>query len=191
MPLPVLGFMPAHPRIRGEHAHLTIYETTIDGSSPHTRGAPGEPLSPALDGRLIPAYAGSTQCVYWKFYTPPAHPRIRGEHAPPSISTNIDPGSSPHTRGARVPSRLEIQQGRLIPAYAGSTRKWSGLITLTAAHPRIRGEHVSTLRTPILMRRLIPAYAGSTSSTSPACTPLSAHPRIRGEHACQRRRLGR
>ena len=70
----------------------------------------------------------------------------------------------------------------LIPAYAGSTYADDVVDLVTAAHPRLRGEHLSGRRMILLLwgsspltrgalkgkgkdaggDRLIPAYAGST-----------------------------
>ena len=49
-----------HPRIRGEHLAWHRLGCAGDGSSPHTRGAPGLGGQPARRIRIIPAYAGST-----------------------------------------------------------------------------------------------------------------------------------
>ena len=116
---------------------------------------------------IIPAYAGSTIVAD----TP------QGAQA----------GSSPHTRGARLPGwRLPI----------GSRD-----------HPRIRGEHVRGALGGAVAYGIIPAYAGSTTISrlmirplrgSPphtrgarmarrrACATWRDHPRIRGEHRASR-----
>ena len=52
---------PDHPRIRGEHETAPNDYATSVGSSPHTRGARSSPPRKAVRGRIIPAYAGSTQ----------------------------------------------------------------------------------------------------------------------------------
>mgnify|MGYP000945596005 CR=1 FL=1 len=154
------------------------------GSSPHTRGA--HLLTPAVYIGLwiIPAYAGSTQirrillsllkgssphtrgALYYQMeqeQTLRDHPRIRGEHQPGDIRPR--------------------QDGRIIPAYAGSTGTdinnetyWAGSSPHTRGarvehhvrrwpprdHPRIRGEHFVLQRVDKLSNRIIPAYAGST-----------------------------
>ena len=71
---------PDHPRIRGEHIRVGFV-------------APG----------IIPAYAGST--VIMHVYPPVSrdHPRIRGEHVRVPTVRAAHVGSSPHTRGARLP----------------------------------------------------------------------------------------
>ena len=94
------------------------------GSSPHTRGA----LSFEFDGirwvRIIPAYAGSTSTPPDGTVLDPDHPRIRGEHVVVVESDGRGQGSSPHTRGARLPAAGPTRRTGIIPAYAGSTRGW-------------------------------------------------------------------
>ena len=111
-------------------------------------------------------------------------------------------GSSPHTRGALGPAPRALQRERIIPAYAGSTRRGRGRRRGRRDHPRIRGEH-SKLGRPGRLRlgssphtrgapavssggagatRIIPAYAGSTSGSTPRPRTRPDHPRIRGEH---------
>ena len=58
-------------------------------------------MHPASEGRIIPAYAGST-------LEPDCNPRCAH-------------GSSPHTRGAPAEASGEDRDDRIIPAYAGST----------------------------------------------------------------------
>ena len=111
-------------------------------------------------------------------------------------------GSSPHTRGARLRPLGARSPGRIIPAYAGSTRHPDRGLRRSADHPRIRGEHfpgrvtfqveggssphTRGAREPAPQRgarvRIIPAYAGSTSIYQLRQTSKPDHPRIRGEH---------
>ena len=91
---------------------------------------------------------------------------------------------------------------RLIPAYAGSTRRALPAWVACGAHPRLRGEHlalpcllVGLIGSSPLTRGarvayqasnaspgLIPAYAGSTLVGDFYALRLGAHPRLRGEH---------
>ena len=95
-------------------------------------------------------------------------------------------GSSPLTRGARLPCLLVPVELGIIPAYAGSTPAMSPCPRRTWDHPRLRGEHsfpekVTTVRTgssPLTrgarsgphcsqdLSGIIPAYAGSTKAPS-------------------------
>ena len=112
-----------HPRIRGEHRLAELREGPRGGSSPHTRGARMDELINGLTGRIIPAYAGSTvdrrHCCSGTW----DHPRIRGEHILVTSLQCLLYGSSPHTRGALVAYHQSPKRARIIPAYAGSTRR--------------------------------------------------------------------
>ncbi len=90
---------------------------------PRIRGEHHNTLITCLSsGRIIPAYAGST--------------KYKGE-----FMYKVK-GSSPHTRGARLPHlcrKCELRD-----------------------HPRIRGEHSSNVMKRNPQFGIIPAYAGST-----------------------------
>ena len=171
-----------HPRIRGEHCPRGAGPVGVDGSSPHTRGAPSSSHTFVPHSGIIPAYAGSTSCAWGVSHFLADHPRIRGEHARVDELVAETLGSSPHTRGARSIStslKLEI-----------------------ADHPRIRGEHqmtsagrsVSSGSSPHTrgarsapgnaeaQSRIIPAYAGSTGLCNLGPEAAPDHPRIRGEY---------
>ena len=130
-----------HPRIRGEHWIVPSSSMCRLGSSPHTRGALPESETRPPESRIIPAYAGSTILIAAAVPGAPDHPRIRGEHGSPPLSTTGIVGSSPHTRGAHWHHATPSAAFGIIPAYAGSTRRLSGRRRGPADHPRIRGEH--------------------------------------------------
>ena len=153
-------------------------------------------------GGIIPAYAGSTLFEDEFVEDKRDHPRIRGEHSAASPSTSKAAGSSPHTRGAQSTVNAMTSGGRIIPAYAGSTRTSSLMMDESADHPRIRGEHEG-LRAGVLgflgssphtrgapsarniaigSTGIIPAYAGSTTARRASPSVSTDHPRIRGEH---------
>ena len=173
---------PDHPRIRGEHTTVSIAKGEAGGSSPHTRGAQSNWSQRAQCTGIIPAYAGSTSLARGGFGRPADHPRIRGEHASVDYRDRLMTGSSPHTRGALVDGLLQVPEGRIIPAYAGSTVKiWSTPSTNAGSSPHTRGARQRGARC-YQERRIIPAYAGSTVEPSEMLTAQKDHPRIRGEH---------
>ena len=169
-----------HPRIRGEHMSPQALPPRVMGSSPHTRGALFVGDTARKLRRIIPAYAGSTEC---QIMSAGDHPRIRGEHSVSWLQSSLHWGSSPHTRGAPGRSSPKRPRWRIIPAYAGSTSGRRGMERHGRDHPRIRGEHLmrpwpnttkagSSPHTrgalpghdPTADRsRIIPAYAGSTT----------------------------
>ena len=176
------GISRDHPRIRGEHLGYDRQEHVAEGSSPHTRGAPGGIGAAGPHARIIPAYAGSTRSDP---RGPPAgedHPRIRGEHRPVFLSASQARGSSPHTRGALGAAAVGGRLPRIIPAYAGSTVPCSSRSRSRRDHPRIRGEHPPPEDLLQYNNGIIPAYAGSTGSPASSGRGSGDHPRIRGEH---------
>ena len=172
------------------------------GSSPHTRGALGAFVGSVSVEGIIPAYAGSTFPYTLTVLALGDHPRIRGERILVHVPSATPIGSSPHTRGARSAPASHTNSARIIPAYAGSTRRESLRRHDSADHPRIRGEHGrrvapradgvgssphtrgarGTSRSRPTPRRIIPAYAGSTMPAPSSPSSERDHPRIRGEH---------
>ena len=149
-----------HPRIRGEHVSNSDDGTMPYGSSPHTRGAPFIDGADQVLAGIIPAYAGSTYRRCRRRRRGRDHPRIRGEHESQVYPVGVNVGSSPHTRGARLPIFKFSPRTGIIPAYAGSTSKSSPQTPPGKDHPRIRGEH--------------------TWSSSPFETPGGSSPHTRG-----------
>ena len=138
----------AHPRSRGENPGLTAPMVNSVGSSPLTRGKPIPGAPGCAPGWLIPAHAGKTPRRAGRVDQRRAHPRSRGENRPSRTSRPTRPGSSPLTRGKhRYPGRRE-HDSRLIPAHAGKTRMRVPELVVCQAHPRSRGENMSTAQVP-------------------------------------------
>ena len=78
-----------HPRIRGEHSGGGYARQPIEGSSPHTRGAPRSALASPMPRGIIPAYAGSTTAETVATRLHRDHPRIRGEHFGAGLSVTV------------------------------------------------------------------------------------------------------
>ena len=117
-------------------------------------------------------------------------------------------GSSPLTRGTRLPHRSLFLCLRFIPAHAGNTARDIGRGRGLAVHPRSRGEHSSSRSnmrsssgsSPLTRGtrsgggarfdepRFIPAHAGNTTHRRGWPKDHAVHPRSRGEHAARRRR---
>ena len=160
----------------------TAWTSSRRGSSPHTRGAQGQPPRHGQSPGIIPAYAGSTSAGALIQGTAGDHPRIRGEHADGALTQMSIGGSSPHTRGARGPGAGDAEPGGIIPAYAGSTHGSSTRAAGSPDHPRIRGEHRRTPDRRVAAGGSSPHTRGARFSRRWAWRRKADHPRIRGEH---------
>lgn len=110
-----------HPRIHREDDCRCARGLQPYGSSPRIRGAPVCPAGPREDGRIIPAYTGSTSRSSTSGKTTTDHLRIHGEHWSYLGQPAVLEGSSLHTRGALRHHAQRPAVLRITPAYTGST----------------------------------------------------------------------
>ena len=191
-----------HPRLRGENVRALAFVVPIVGSSPLTRGKRGLHRVPHDHRGFIPAHAGKTQWSPLRMGVAWAHPRSRRENLKQSTGAIEAVGSSPLTRGKRVPPGSARGRSGLIPAHAGKTRTWSRWTRSGRVHPHSRGENVHTMVCPPCWRGssplargkpslrrpssrshgLIPTHAGKTSHNPAHRSASTAHPRSRGEN---------
>ena len=191
-----------HPRVCGEHYASQARKWAFMGSSPRMRGAHKSVILPVQPTRIIPAYAGSTRSSWRHRRQAEDHPRVCGEHVLEAHVDGVRLGSSPRMRGALQTKIEDLQIGRIIPAYAGSTQPGHQDTGHHEDHPRVCGEHgCGRLRVrhhrgssprmrgapipygyDVLPSRIIPAYAGSTDNLSAIAQRFGDHPRVCGEH---------
>ena len=132
----------AHPRSRGENAGNIGSDAGTSGSSPLTRGKPGNWGVGGKAAGLIPAHAGKTTQTPGSPCRRGAHPRSRGENIKAAAAVVAEWGSSPLTRGKPYWPAWVVRMRRLIPAHAGKTLYRAGHQHPARAHPRSRGENV-------------------------------------------------
>ena len=132
-----------HPRGCGEHTPRRDQPFTPEGSSPRMRGALGCLTRPRASARIIPADAGSTFMISSCLPRNGDHPRGCGEHKFHRSLCEYPMGSSPRMRGAQVYGANGHGNVRIIPADAGSTKKYSPMFAMDEDHPRGCGEHPS------------------------------------------------
>ena len=192
----------AHPRSRGENAVTVADPLPRRGSSPLTRGKRRTGLPEGRRLGLIPAHAGKTRFASRAHCFWAAHPRSRGENEGSACGPDLLEGSSPLTRGKRVPGCEVLRDAGLIPAHAGKTPSRAPRPHGGWAHPRSRGENAAIAamtrkiggsspltrgkRSRAISRQsrrgLIPAHAGKTNGPAPPPGRGRAHPRSRGEN---------
>ena len=150
--------------MRGEHRLASIPSALMRGSSPHARGARARPVYEGLVPGIIPACAGSTCLSCSIAGTSRDHPRMRGEHSALLTVYVYVVGSSPHARGALVDGLASLPSQGIIPACAGSTRRFHCARRRCRDHPRMRGEHACSL---------LPSDFGAGSSPHARGAPMS------------------
>ena len=96
-----LGFVPVHPRVRGDHHPGHTSASAPGGSSPRSRGPPDPAGAEARNDRFIPAFAGTTFGGDHRRRNSPVHPRVRGDHGKVLDVSPTAVGSSPRSRGPR------------------------------------------------------------------------------------------
>ncbi len=191
-----------HPRVGGEHSIADGVVIHDFGSSPRGRGTRRDAHCHPQAGRVIPAWAGNTMIAHFSAQRPTGHPRVGGEHYLKFTHLHLLFGSSPRGRGTLSSQAVWIGFRRVIPAWAGNTRRQLHRPWRSTGHPRVGGEHTdkgvasisyagSSPRgrgTPVDdtgqvgKQRVIPAWAGNTGLRATFPTAASGHPRVGGEH---------
>ena len=134
-----------HPRVCGEHEIAALAACPRLGSSPRMRGTPRHDINPKEANGIIPAYAGNT-CPRpsWR----PSngdHPRVCGEHWINARRNVKIMGSSPRMRGTLADDGEPCFTPGIIPAYAGNTGSRSTMPPTFWDHPRVCGEHQTSM----------------------------------------------
>ena len=175
-----------HPRVGGEHLWRRSTTGVGSGSSPRGRGTRRPPFSRWWAARVIPAWAGNTGLRVGVIGLETGHPRVGGEHGPQRPTDDPHLGSSPRGRGTRCSILPVPTIHRVIPAWAGNTRATVRPVMIEPGHPRVGGEHISSVMSSLFMpgssprgrgthvaklaelrpRRVIPAWAGNTPIAS-------------------------
>ena len=151
---------------------------------------------------IIPAYAGNTLMLTRCRQCSRDHPRVCGEHLATATFAERAPGSSPRMRGTPDYVFMHCRDIGIIPAYAGNTGLIRGPRHHRRDHPRVCGEHGTSVwclrscrgssprmrgtrkQQPAHRHRtgIIPAYAGNTPWRPRGASATRDHPRVCGEH---------
>ena len=192
-----------HPRVCGEHPLWMVSEVGAWGSSPRVRGTPPPSARPTACSGIIPACAGNTHTCARYQESGRDHPRVCGEHSKTISVPTGHVGSSPRVRGTLKVARCRIVLEGIIPACAGNTVEAVAERRGVGDHPRVCGEHPSTIWPCAIGRGssprvrgtqddrrrgqrrhgIIPACAGNTERQPLRHLRFWDHPRVCGEHS--------
>ena len=131
--------------MRGEHTMSRYPISHGTGSSPHARGPRQTGIRQCATQGIIPACAGNTTTATAALTSLGDHPRMRGEHAALNVEALAAAGSSPHARGTLPTDCCMRTRTGIIPACAGNTGSDPPTFARSGDHPRMRGEHASSL----------------------------------------------
>ena len=144
------------------------------------RGTPACATASVRTSGIIPAYAGNTVEPMRSTTPRRDHPRVCGEHTVHNPTGKAAEGSSPRMRGTQMKLNFDSKDGGIIPAYAGNTKCRENRPRIRRDHPRVCGEHDSTVSDRDLGRGSSPRMRG-THHTEPLHLHRSgSSPRMRG-----------
>ena len=166
------------------------------------RGKPEQAFMLFVTVRITPADAGKTRLCGSLSARPEDHPRGCGENFQPHHIAAFRAGSPPQVRGKQCIITRQRREGRITPAGAGKTNRWTKLHKETVDHPRRCGENLlpllrlwSPLGSPPQVRGklyvgvvcvgdwgITPAGAGKTQSRRLTQPAKRDHPRRCGEN---------
>ena len=110
------------------------------------------------------------------------HPRIRGENTFLDKGILLDYASPPHSRGKREILPHERLCKRLTPAHAGKTIAGGVWSTVSAPHPRTRGENVTAHGRGAVTLASPPHSRGKIRFVVDKSKDRATHPRTCGEN---------
>ena len=129
-----------HPRLCGEKTAVCKFPAAVPGSPPPMRGKGVCPVRAPADLGITPAYAGKSVYVLKNRRGSWDHPRLCGEKSFSHCVAPVMPGSPPPMRGKVLQAILQLNTGRITPAYAGKSGGNDRTYTAEKDHPRLCGE---------------------------------------------------
>ena len=152
-----------YPRWRGELLWTLTPAIRINGGlSPLARGTLFYRRVCWNYTRFIPAGAGNSNSIYWRYRLISVYPRWRGELLKTGNLRLVLYGLSPLARGTRIRPLGLFGIRRFIPAGAGNSSTGDIFSKSWPVYPRWRGELVRVAPETIFQVRFIPAGAGNS-----------------------------
>ena len=104
-----------------------------------------------------------------------------GEHEVVKPDVRKTLGSSPHVRGTPIHGQRGYRGVGIIPACAGNTALWTGRCLAARDHPRMCGEHISSMSGKAVGAGSSPHVRGTPGGEAPPRgVGLGSSPHVRG-----------
>ena len=133
----------------GEKAPRTTTPTTALGSPPHGRGKGSSFVTRYTSLRITPAWAGKSISQTSTTKLAKDHPRMGGEKCRIRREDRKSQGSPPHGRGKDETSMPCTRPLGITPAWAGKSFQPPFDYFVYRDHPRMGGEKILVLETPL------------------------------------------
>ena len=115
------------------------------------------------------------------------HPRVCGEHPLCVSPFRGSVGSSPRMRGTLIPHLRRAGRTGIIPAYAGNTIRAGPPLPEHRDHPRVCGEHLSSVTMTTRTVGSSPRMRGTLTANTQPARAFGSSPRMRGTRECRTR----
>ena len=139
-----------HPRVCGEKKDAVVVNKPNSGSPPRVRGKEKSICTIISSPRITPACAGKSDRPPRRAAPRRDHPRVCGEKPLRWKATLLGLGSPPRVRGKVSVSFEPVCALRITPACAGKSRDRQRRNHLKEDHPRVCGEKVSFVFSPVV-----------------------------------------
>ena len=116
-----------------------------------------------VQNRITPACAGKTSEDWNPYELVTDHPRVCGENGRTEWDALREDGSPPRVRGKLFVTACGFSFSRITPACAAKTMRLSCSQGLWPDHPRVCGENIEIVETPVLNIGSPPRVRGKRS----------------------------
>ena len=150
------------------------------GSPPRVRGTEQGPQGIPGKGRITPACAGNRPLFPLWAGLARDHPRVCGEQHFLAHHQRQYLGSPPRVRGTGSLLQPVDPAGRITPACAGNSAPAAAKTAGPRDHPRVCGEQVQLVGSPIICRGSPPRVRGTDAIKNPGWVDMRITPACAG-----------
>ena len=132
-----------HPHVHGERSSIDAGDPERTGSSPRAWGTRPYRDEKREGQRFIPTCMGNAYSSVFLKDVGPVHPHVHGERVDPTLSKQVEFGSSPRAWGTQRVRENAHRRRRFIPTCMGNARTPGQACPTMTVHPHVHGERSS------------------------------------------------